>query len=1132
MTKKIKKQLRVYSFLLMLVMLMGCLPITAMAETDELIELTPNTDTSEPLADELVELETDTSEVVEEEVIGKIAEVISLREENAKHFRLDNGMYKVVSYSAPVHRLDADGTWQDIDNNLYLQEANGSAQYATNDGRVQFADLFAAGEELFRLSEGEYSITMKWLEPTGGALGNITADSTAQPPQITNAAARPANHTFESIEEAVDVDNTAKIVYNNVRTGIDLEYVLMGNDVKENIIVKNRASSYEYAFQIGLNGLTATLNAAGEVELKDTESGVTQYVIPAPYMYDSAGVYSQAVSYQLAEISTGRYLLLITADATWMNAEERVFPVTVDPTVIDKKIVVDIYTDSTRPDTNLNYENLLLISDTCTTYIRIKLPKLPDGAFCNSAIFHVEYYFTTTSGSVTVGTYQALENWSEVLVTYNDSPPVDTTLLDSLVMTAGAGITASTPAVAEFDVSPAVTAWYAAEIDDVPGFAFKKLSGNTSTVYLKSYELNHARSYYEVDYSYTIPDGVYALRNQHMATSWMKMAESKPIAGIKLEHAVFQASPTDQALTSTINRTSLFKISQKASTGYYVIRSMVNNCLGFGYSNGKIVTVDIPADDESVDDANTFRIEWDGHGFTISPYDSTMVMTLTADSTDIEVIDKVTTVSRYQWDLILYTGNHQSGLGTGVSATWISPGMIVGTEYQIKVIGWSTLSDANWVYMEAVEGENAIQSYWQGYNDKLSSEKINNLVFTPILPGEIVLKAYVRQNSISGTNLSVKEYRYRIIPKEGDYYIQNFETENYIDVEGPSTASGAIIQEWDFHTGLQELWQVEHAGNGYVRFKSQYSNLYLGVNSNAPTVVRQLSSGDDSTLWFIDVSQSSTLYFKCKATPQYTLCVASSTGSNGTNLSQDTSYSDCEEWILYECNYTLNTIQYYDRGFEAIMLRYNVDPASEIANCQTVVSERMMHILGLRVVYNGVTPYTSPVDECVVTAEGSYDTFGTIPECCNHSPQHSLTYGMLRTSSILEGATDLRTVVIWTGHQFQGASSNSNSDSHSIIMMPFNIDASMTIETIRTKYQGTLMHELSHQINAQDHYCNKDLANNIPCTIPTCDLCVRGLGTERECLMTHQDKYSTLPNNDLYCSECLSRISRHLNDHH
>ena len=53
-------------------------------------------------------------------------------------------------------------------------------------------------------------------------------------------------------------------------------------------------------------------------------------------MFDAAGEFSDAVSYTLVPNGKNSYAFTVTADAGWINAPDRVFPVTVDPTVMTK----------------------------------------------------------------------------------------------------------------------------------------------------------------------------------------------------------------------------------------------------------------------------------------------------------------------------------------------------------------------------------------------------------------------------------------------------------------------------------------------------------------------------------------------------------------------------------------------------------------------------------------------------------------------------------------------------------------------------------------------------------------------------------------------------------------------------
>ncbi|MBQ8566482.1 MAG: hypothetical protein IJ445_02715, partial [Clostridia bacterium] len=75
-----------------------------------------------------------------------VKEVEELREENVKHFEMTDGTYKAVVYSDAVHRKDADGVWQDIDNTLEAVKENGNTEYSSSDGRIKFSKNIKNGK--------------------------------------------------------------------------------------------------------------------------------------------------------------------------------------------------------------------------------------------------------------------------------------------------------------------------------------------------------------------------------------------------------------------------------------------------------------------------------------------------------------------------------------------------------------------------------------------------------------------------------------------------------------------------------------------------------------------------------------------------------------------------------------------------------------------------------------------------------------------------------------------------------------------------------------------------------------------------------------------------------------------------
>lgn len=169
-----------------------------------------------------------------DDVIGEVEEIIELREENVKHFRLADGTYEAVIYAEPVHRQDENGEWQDIDNTLTLSAEKSVQRYATPDLRVSFADRFAANKDLLVINENGYSISMKFINDQ--ATGQIATYGIPDP-IVNNAEKRQNDRAFDDIADAAKIDNRSSILYNNIDTYTNLEYILQGNDIKENIIV-------------------------------------------------------------------------------------------------------------------------------------------------------------------------------------------------------------------------------------------------------------------------------------------------------------------------------------------------------------------------------------------------------------------------------------------------------------------------------------------------------------------------------------------------------------------------------------------------------------------------------------------------------------------------------------------------------------------------------------------------------------------------------------------------------------------------------------------------------------------------------------------------------------------------------
>ena len=462
----------------------------------------------------------------------------------------------------------------------------------------------------------------------------------------------------------------------------------------------------------------------------------------------------------------------------------------------------------------------------------------------------------------------------------------------------------------------------------------------------------------------TIEEGVYAIVSASQPNRWMTIENGSRWEGARLQHKYSTTSPA-----SDFDRASLFKISRYGTTNRYIIRCMTNNRMTIDITSSGIVTAMIPAADSEVSTSDMFFFEDTGDGYYIYSCSGRYAINLESTSNaNLSYVTKSSATSSAKWNLIKYTGQNQSGMISNYPVLWKTKGGVVGEVGEFRLAAWSTYINANVVSME-------IRSGYTTLADSQWDSNTNTMLLTAKNPGRILLD--VKISTADGSVVFSGFYNYVIIPQEGTYYVKNAGTEKYIDIEGPSTSSGAIIHQWQYHVGRQEKWNIEHVDNsgGYVRLKSEYSNLYLGIDSANTSSVKQYGTQNDYTLWMIDRGTTGKLIFKCKATESTgaVLAVPLNANANGTDLTQisytnNTNYRD--EWILYKCNYIYYAEHYYDYGFSLRFDSITFD-AEELLNiCQNLVAERLNRIFGVAV-SPSYTIYSSSPDECKISTYGA-----------------------------------------------------------------------------------------------------------------------------------------------------------------
>ena len=250
-----------------------------------------------------------------------MCEDVSLREENVKYFLRYDGSYTAAVYELPVHYLDGDGCWQEYDNSL--EESN---TWLPDSMREYSA---AASDMKIRLSKKAKSNKMVSLEDIGLSWGyDSPLNSTAYVAEANGEAAEYKNKDLKSLS----VQNmTGTIIYPEIYTDIDLEVSITTTGVKENIVLKQKGVQSSFSISYKTDGsLTPVQKDARTVALMDAE-GNEAYLLTAPYMWDSVGASSSAVTLTLTEAKNKKFTLVLSADSEWLSDAERAYPVYIDP---------------------------------------------------------------------------------------------------------------------------------------------------------------------------------------------------------------------------------------------------------------------------------------------------------------------------------------------------------------------------------------------------------------------------------------------------------------------------------------------------------------------------------------------------------------------------------------------------------------------------------------------------------------------------------------------------------------------------------------------------------------------------------------------------------------------------------
>ena len=251
----------------------------------------------------------------------KEIELIDKRKLKEKHFLQEDGTIRAELYDSAIH-FKKNGKFEEIDNTL--SEKNGFYSNKNNSFKVKFNKN--TSNELISVEEEEYYLKINLLTKEEKHI-NINK----------------GKHTSKLCQ---------KIKYEDIIKNIDIEYKLFSSKLKESIILKNKNAVKEtIEFLINTN---LDLNIDSDGSVSALNSGKKIFIIEKPYMVDLNRKYNEALHYELKKQGKD-YILILHLDLNWLQAEERSYPVIIDPTITNYTNENSVYDTYIYPgDTNVD----------------------------------------------------------------------------------------------------------------------------------------------------------------------------------------------------------------------------------------------------------------------------------------------------------------------------------------------------------------------------------------------------------------------------------------------------------------------------------------------------------------------------------------------------------------------------------------------------------------------------------------------------------------------------------------------------------------------------------------------------------------------------------------------------------
>ena len=441
----------------------------------------------------------------------EMKEVISKRTACMKVFEHADHRFTAAIYGTPVHYMK-DGRWEEIDNRLEAvadvdeeeiadgaanknsdaetaalqaaegvsgeaaesvkaKESAGESDTAANGGDV--ANISGAfkvrlsnkvkKKQMVSLGEGSRKLTWGFVDANSVKRQILKETEAERQPDSAGALEHTADSEKDPTAAYAVRHLKSRILYPEAFQGVDIRYTIGPESLKEDLVLKQADAVHAFTWRYAPGGLKARQEGA-DIVFEDA-GGREAYRLSAPYMTDAAGEVSHGLTLTLTddggEKNKEAYVRL-EADAGWLAAEERAYPVVIDPVVttdVARDKIQDCHVSSFYNTDNFYNSHILktgrVDGSVLRSYLKFTLPQLNKASEMVTSAWYVAIRRPGGSDQRRIDIHRVTKDWNSKTVTWDNKPSYDPKVADYIAFS-GSGLTRLV-----FDITGVVKDWYA-----------------------------------------------------------------------------------------------------------------------------------------------------------------------------------------------------------------------------------------------------------------------------------------------------------------------------------------------------------------------------------------------------------------------------------------------------------------------------------------------------------------------------------------------------------------------------------------------------------------------------------------------------------------------------------------------